>query len=133
MGGAKRIPAAFAHRVSPESLMLGEALGKITDAAEPAIRAKFPGIGERCKSCAFRGGTIPNACIDTVLEAFDCAIRGEPFWCHHQFNVDGTPARLCGGWQVALGSVPEFVAEFVQPAIDEFRRCEAEDTNVEAA
>lgn len=122
----KRIPAAFAHRVCDESQMLGSVLGRIVDEAEPEIRAKFPGIAERCKSCAFKTGTLPNSCLDTALDAFDCAIRGEPFYCHHRFNSDGTPRDLCAGWQVAIGNIPGFVAEFVQPAIDEYRRCEAE-------
>lgn len=122
-----RAPAAFANRISPESQAAGSILGRITDESEPAIRAKFPNIAERCKSCAFRTGTVPNQCMDTVIEAFDCAIRGEPFFCHHLFNADGTPARLCGGWQIALGNVPPFVADFIQPAIDLYREIETEN------
>lgn len=71
--------------------------------------AKHPTLRERCNSCAFRLGTIPNGCLTTMADAFKCVIEGEPFYCHETPE----PRALCAGWvalrnaaPAAIGTVP---------------------------
>lgn len=47
-----------------------------------------------CDSCAFRLGTLPNRCPQTVLDALECVATGAPFLCHQS----GKP---CEGWKAA--------------------------------
>lgn len=56
---------------------------------------------ERCKSCAFRLGTVPNGCLQTQLDVFKAVIERVPFLCH-QHDRGRMP---CHGWfaaQVAI-------------------------------
>jgi len=56
-------------------------------------------VPDRCSSCAFREGTVPNGCPETVLDAIKCVIEGVPFMCHHNM-VDGKATEVCRGWLV---------------------------------
>ncbi len=60
---------------------------------------------ERCKSCAYRPGTIPNGCEETIMDAIKCAVEMEPFYCHERFDKDGKPVDLCNGWMIAVSTV----------------------------
>lgn len=95
---------------TPEGRELGRMLAKLTDLAEPSVRARFPNHGKRCKSCAFTAGTFPNGCPETLIDALACLIRDEPFYCHQRFNADGTPVDLCAGWLIALEAATELPA-----------------------
>lgn len=87
------------NRPTPEGRKLGEQLARLTEKAIAALAAEGE-PDERCKSCAFRAGTFPNGCPETVLDAFKCVIEGEPFLCHAPH--DGRP---CFGWYAAAVSM----------------------------
>lgn len=93
---AKVLEARERNRVTPEGRALGESMVRIT---EPAI-ARLADEGEpdeRCKSCAFRLGTVPNGCPQTQLDALKAVIEDVPFMCH-QADRAGWP---CHGWFAA--------------------------------
>ena len=88
---AKVLEARERNRVTPEGRALGENMVRLT---EPAI-ARLADEGEpdeRCKSCAFRLGTVPNGCPQTQLDALKAVIEDVPFMCH-QANRAGWPCH----------------------------------------
>lgn len=92
-------------RVTPEGRAAGQQLARLT---EPAILdlASEGEPDDRCKSCAFRAGTVPNGCLQTQLDALKCVVEGVPFMCHHA-DREG---HACHGWyaaRVALRRVEE--------------------------
>lgn len=84
---------------------LGSLLAKLTDRSEPAVLALFPDHAQRCNSCAFRGGTFPNGCMETVLDALKCVVEDIPFMCHQNMDSDGEPQDLCAGYMIARHSL----------------------------
>ena len=56
-------------------------------------------IPDRCRTCAFREGTVPNGCEETVMDAIKCVIEKVPFMCHHDMK-NGKPTKMCAGWIV---------------------------------
>jgi hypothetical protein len=92
-----KIPTAFKHRITPQSTELGERLARL---AEPSI-ARLVAEGEpdeRCPTCAYRAGTIPNRCADTIMDAMKCSFEGLPFLCHHHRDANGKAHVPCHGW-----------------------------------
>ena len=90
------IEAQDHKRISPAGKALGAQLVRLT---EPAI-AELAGEGEpdeRCKSCAFRLGTVPNGCMQTQSDALKAVIENVPFLCH-QGDKKGA---ICHGWFAA--------------------------------
>lgn len=90
------------HRVTPEGRAAGEQLVRLT---EPAI-GRLACVGEpdeRCKSCAFRLGTVPNGCLQTQLDALKAVVEDVPFLCH-QADRKGWP---CHGWFAARVAIKE--------------------------
>jgi hypothetical protein len=63
---------------------------------EPAIAelAAAGELDERCSTCAFRLGTLPNGCVETVMDAMKCGMEGKPFYCHDRRRKGDT----CHGW-----------------------------------
>jgi hypothetical protein len=92
---------------SPEGRALGEQLGRLADAAETDMRSKLPdGFPERCASCAFRPGTFPNGCLETVMDALKCTMEGKMFYCHHgKPDAEGRHTDPCIGYLVSRASV----------------------------
>ena len=89
-------PTKDHNRVSPEGRAIGAQWVRI---AEPII-AHLVAEGEpdeRCKSCAFRLGTVPNGCLQTMADVTKAVLEQKPFACHVDRNSDGTP-KLCAGW-----------------------------------
>lgn len=90
-------------RVTPEGRALGEQMAKLYDIAEKRLGDQVD-PGERCKTCAFRAGTVPNGCAQTQLDISKCVAEGIPFYCHqHQ-------GELCHGWSttyIGLGETLE--------------------------
>lgn len=79
------------HRVSLEGRALGEQMARMYDIAAKRLGDEAD-EGERCKTCAFRAGTVPNGCAQTQLDISKCVAEGIPFYCHqHQ-------GELCHGW-----------------------------------
>jgi hypothetical protein len=87
------------HRVSPEGVALGVSMAKMYDIAERNL-GDMADPDDRCKSCAFRAGTVPNGCAQTQLDISKCVAENIPFYCH---QVRG---QLCHGWvtvRIGLG------------------------------
>lgn len=80
---------------------LGELLAKLADEAEAEQQRDFPDMIPRCNDCAFRAGTRPNGCEETLMDAIKCAVEARPFYCH-KGTQDGAmvPTRLCSGAMV---------------------------------
>ncbi len=73
---------------------------------ENLVRLVEPWIGhlaaegepdERCRSCAFTAGTVPNGCIQTQMDALKAVVEKIPFTCH-QHDREG---QICHGWFAA--------------------------------
>lgn len=114
------------QRPSWHGRALGAAFAKLADAMAPL----HPEIPERCKTCAFRAGTIPNSMAGTLVEAMHCVVGIDPapFGCHHSLK-DGLPTKLCAGYvlaklapfkdvKAALISVSDELDRGAQPATD---------------
>lgn len=55
-------------------------------------------LDERCRSCAFRYGTVPNGDFQTQLDVLKAVYEGRRFACHMKEPV-GTVT--CHGWYAA--------------------------------
>lgn len=99
--------ASVPNRPTPEGRRLGAELARIADKAEAEDLKSFPDQKQRCESCAFRAGTIPNGCPETLLDAVKCVVERVPFMCHQVRDADGNCTELCMGWLAAQGHVPE--------------------------
>lgn len=88
--------AEAAGRITPQSIELGQLVGRMSEKAVAKLAAEGE-PDERCKTCAFREGTHPNQCADTLMDALKCLVEGEPFYCHDTKRV-GWP---CHGWFAA--------------------------------
>lgn len=99
-------------RVSEEGKRAGRWLARVVERAVAALAAEGE-ADERCKTCAFREGTVPNGCIQTQADALKAVCEGVPFTCHVK---RGWP---CHGWyamRVALrGRVTRVPYEFSPP------------------
>lgn len=87
------------NRPTPEGRALGEQLARFADAADVEQRKQFPNMEERCITCAFRKGTLPNGCPETVMDALKCVLEGVDFICHHSpKDANGAHTGICMGW-----------------------------------
>lgn len=84
------------NRVTAEGRALGERMVRMTEPTIASLVAEGE-ADERCKSCAFRAGTVPNGCPQTQLDALKAVIEGVPFGCH-QADRKGLD---CHGWYAA--------------------------------
>lgn len=75
---------------SRKGALLGEQIARLT----PPVRGM-------CRTCAFRLGTYPNRCLQTVTAAVDCVIRGGIFHCHENFDDNGEEIP-CSGFLSAM-------------------------------
>ena len=98
--------ALVPNRPSPEGRALGKELARFADQEVAKI-----GVDLRCRTCAFRAGTIPNGCLPTVGDALKCAMEKHPFECHERPGLD------CAGW-MAMSSTGQ-VAQMPYPFSDE--------------
>lgn len=93
-------PTKHHGRVSPEGRAMGAQIVRITEPwIAELVRNGEP--DERCKSCAFRNGTVPNGCLQTQMDVFKAVVERVPFLCH-QHDRKRMP---CHGWfasQVAI-------------------------------
>ena len=86
-------PCKDHSRASPEGRALGEKLVRITEPWVKHLAAEGE-ADERCKTCAFRAGTVPNGCIQTQMDAFKALVEKVPFGCHQRSGI-------CHGWYAA--------------------------------
>lgn len=88
-----------AQKPSEHGRILGAEFADLADAMAPL----WPEIPDRCKTCAFRHGTIPNQMAGTLVEAMHCVLGTDPapFGCHHKVDKEGRPTKLCSGYMLA--------------------------------
>lgn len=91
--------APIHDRVTPAGQRLGEQMSRLTDTEV----GKLISMGEwkkdeRCKSCAFRFGTVPNGCVQTQMDAIKAVLEKKTFGCH----VEGHGMGVCMGWFAAM-------------------------------
>lgn len=89
-------------RVSPQGRALGETTARIADGGVRSLEAGGE-PDERCRSCAFRAGTVPNGCLQTQMDALKAVVEGVPFVCH-QADRRG---EICWGWHAARNAMAE--------------------------
>lgn len=65
----------------------GAHLARFCDQAEMKKTTLHP----RCKTCAFRAGSIPNGCESTVMDALKCSMEDTPFMCHERKGQPCSP------------------------------------------
>ncbi len=87
-------PTKDNKRVCPQGQALGRQMAAIADKAYAALDARLGEGDERCKSCAFTRGTVPNGCLQTQMDVIKAVIETAPFMCH-QHDRKGAP---CDGW-----------------------------------
>jgi hypothetical protein len=95
---------AVPNRPTPAGRLIGRELARLADKAEAEDLKRFPNQRPRCQSCAFRLGTIPNGCEETVMDALKCVAERVPFMCHQVKDADGNCTELCAGWVAAQGA-----------------------------
>jgi len=78
---------------------LGKEVARLTDSALLELKKDFPNQQERCKSCAFRLGTLPNRSLATLHDAIKCLNEYIPFMCH-----EDSGKSLCAGYSIAMSS-----------------------------
>jgi hypothetical protein len=83
------------HRVTPEGREAGQQHARL---CEKAI-SKIGEPDERCKTCAFRAGTVPNGCLQTQLDVLKCVVEKKPFMCHHDLSMP------CFGWYAISAAI----------------------------
>ena len=86
-------PTKDHKRVSPEGRAAGQQMARMA-AKGVQLLASEGEPDERCKTCAFTAGTVPNGCLQTQMDALKATVEGVPFLCH-QANKAGEP---CWGW-----------------------------------
>ena len=92
------------HRVTEQGKALGKSMSRLADLGARRLAEldvggpmNLPGMrDERCASCAFTIGTVPNGCLQTQLDVMKAVIEGERFCCHAP--RDG---RMCAGYIAA--------------------------------
>ncbi len=110
------------NRVSLEGKMIGEQMARLCDIeVKKLIRDGEWSEDERCKSCAFRAGTIPNGCVQTQMDTMKAILEHEAFFCH---SVDQVGSKVCAGWFAsvqALKKAPKVVCPWdYSPPDDEY-------------
>lgn len=91
------------NRVTLEGRQCGERLSRMTDSEVGKLIAEGEWTeDERCVSCAFRHGTVPNGCPQTQLDVLKCVMEHEPFYCH---MTDPVGTEVCSGWFAAMQAV----------------------------
>lgn len=93
------------NRVTREGRKIGAQMARLCDIEVQKLIAEGEWTeDERCKSCAFRLGTVPNGCPQTQMDVVKSVMEHEPFFCHM------TPTRgtdVCGGWFASVQAVKD--------------------------
>lgn len=84
------------NRPCAQGAEIGESLARIYDVAVAANQGRA--FAEPCKTCAYRRGTVPNRCLETVMDATKSTVEGRRFMCHQSFDRAGEPTETCAGW-----------------------------------
>lgn len=99
-GYSKPLPDGEGYPNEPdaEGRKLGAELARLADVAEAEQLKTFPDQLPRCDDCAFRAGTNPNGCSETLMDAIKCVMELNPFYCHKGLDEQGSPKHICRGW-----------------------------------
>lgn len=97
-------------RVTPEGQALGTQMARLFDIAVRRL-AENARPDTRCKSCAFRPGTVPNGCAQTQLDTSKCAAEGIPFYCHQATGI-------CHGWATVNAGLGDLLPSLVGHSCD---------------
>jgi hypothetical protein len=81
---------------SPEGREAGFHLARLAWTAREELVAAGVIFEEPCRTCAFRLGTYPNGCAQTILDAIECMREDEEFYCHERPDL---PLRVCAGFK----------------------------------
>ena len=79
-------------RVTPLGRKLGQNIARLVQPGIDELAAEGE-PDERCKTCAFRAGTVPNGCIQTLGDALKAAMEGSRVFLCHQDK-----GKVCHGW-----------------------------------
>lgn len=104
------------ERVSPEGKSMGLVMVRLVSPAiaDMALEGE---LDERCSSCAFRYGTVPNGCLQTQLDVLKAVSEGKRFTCHMKEPV-GTVT--CHGWYAARVALRRGGARMETPCLWDF-------------
>jgi hypothetical protein len=95
-------------RVTPEGQALGKQMARLAAKAIAEQKKQFPNMREPCATCAFKAGTIPNGCPQTLMDATKCLVEGVPFMCHHGTqDKDGNFNEFCVGWFASYSAISQ--------------------------
>jgi hypothetical protein len=83
------------NRPSALGSQLGENHARFADQEEAKFAAALGFIPVRCKSCAFRAGTVPNGSSTTQMDALKCVMEKLPFYCHEGEHGEES---ICAGY-----------------------------------
>lgn len=89
-------PTRDHSRVTPAGKAMGAQMVRLTEPTILQLAAEGE-ADERCKSCAFRLGTVPNGCPQTQSDVLKCVVEGVPFNCHQADRA----GKSCHGWFAA--------------------------------
>jgi hypothetical protein len=81
------------NRVTKKGIALGAQTARLAQAGVDLL-LRDGELDERCKSCAFRVGTVPNGCPQTQIDVLKAVAEGVRFNCH-QADRKG---EVCHGW-----------------------------------
>lgn len=93
----------FENEPDELGITLGVELARLCDIEEARQRKDFPDQLPRCDDCAFRNGTKPNGCSETLMDAIKCVVELAPFYCHKGLS-DGHPKHICRGWWLLIST-----------------------------
>ena len=84
-------------RVSPQGKAMGLQMARLAD-AENANLEREGEMDERCKTCAFTAGTVPNGCFQTQSDVLKAVVEDKLFMCHAHKDKHGNYDKVCHGW-----------------------------------
>lgn len=87
------------QRTSAKGFQHGATMAKLADAGELMLALEGE-IAVRCKTCAFRAGTVPNGCMQTQMDITKAVLEHHPFMCH--VVKPGEERKVCNGWFAAM-------------------------------
>lgn len=96
-------PTIDHRRVSKEGRALGTMWSNLADRAVVELAERDGEADERCKSCAFTFGTVPNGCLQTQMDVTKAVVEKKLFMCH-QSDRKGWP---CHGWYALTAVISE--------------------------
>lgn len=95
------------NRPTETGRRIGARIADACDIVAERQRAMFPNLRERCGTCAFRAGTIPNGCEETLADAVKCLVEKDRlFMCHE--TLKGEEKVPCAGYMTLLSATQDF-------------------------